>query len=310
MSKSSIRSDDQAPASGTAPSTMAFRVGTLDCVSLSDGYLTAPVQRTNPEVPPEDLRGFLNAHGETGEFRQVQLSCLTLRMPDTGVRVLVDAGMGTAVGPNGQPLTSVGHILEALGAAGIEPGDVDVILVSHLHPDHVGGLFDDRDQAVFPNATYYLCAEEAAFWDGERPDLTGSLLPPPMKTEAVDAARRFLKLAGDRLRTFVAGDEVIAGVRSVALPGHTPGQVGFLFESGGEALFYTADAITHQAVSLMHPEWRHAFDSHSPIGIKTRKDIVSRIAANRWINFTPHFTWPSVGRIVGQDGQYAWHPLS
>ena len=310
MSTPASHPADHAPADGAAPSTMAFRIGALDCVALSDGYFMAPVKVSNPEVPPEELRVFLDAHGETGEFRRLQISCLTLRLPGTGERVLVDAGMGRALGPTGQPLATAGHALEALRAARIEPEDVDVVLVSHIHPDHVGGLFDDEDRAVFPNATYHVGEAEAAFWGGARPDLTGALLPPPMKANIVEAARRFLKLAGGKLRVFAAGGEVVAGVRSVPLPGHTPGQVGFLFESGGEVLLYTADAVAHPAVSLLRPDWRSAFDTNPAIAIGTRKDLVPRVAANRWTIFATHFPWPSVGRIAGQDGRFAWQPMS
>ncbi len=297
---------DQPTATGAGSSMLAFQVGRLECVSLSDGFLMAPFRATNPEVPEAELRGFLDAHGETSDVRKLQISCLSLLMPGTGERVLVDAGMGSAT----EPVDTVGHLPEALKAARIDPADIDIVLISHIHPDHVGGLFDGEGRAVFPNASYHVSEAEAAFWGGERPDLTGSLLPPPMKAHVTGTAHRFLKLAGHRLTTFVAGEEAIAGARSVPLPGHTPGQVGFLFESEGEALFYTADAITNPIVSLLRPEWRSALDANSPNAIETRKHIVRRIAANKWTNFTTHFTWPSVGTITERDGQFAWRPRS
>ena len=137
-----------------------FRVGSLDCASLSDGFVVAPVALTNPEVPADELRVFLDAHGDTEEFRRLQISCLTLRLP-SGKRVLVDAGFGNdARAPNGEVIASVGQIVEALRAMHVDPEDVDHILISHIHPDHIGGLFDGEGRARFPNASYHVSNEE------------------------------------------------------------------------------------------------------------------------------------------------------
>ncbi|WP_174296680.1 hypothetical protein [Sphingomonas bacterium] len=131
-------------------------------------------------------------------------------------------------------------------------------------------------------------------------------MPPPLRTKTIATARRFVAIAGDRLRQFDAGEPPVAGVGSMALPGHTPGQVGFVFEGGDATLLYTADAAGHSFVSLQKPEWRFAFDTDSPVAIATRRQLIRTLIDAGWYNFTPHFPWPAYGRIVERDGRPLW----
>ena len=183
------------------------------------------------------------------------------------------------------------------------------VLLSHLHPDHVGGLFDEADQPPFPQARYHVSREEIAFWSQPEPDLSGTAMPPFMQADTIRVAKRFLALAGECVVPFESGEEVLKGVLSLPLEGHTPGQVGFLFDGGDQTLLYTADAAGHRAISLQRPEWRFSFDTDGPAAVATRKRLIELAVKNGWALFTPHFPWPSIGRLVRVDGRTNWTPI-
>ncbi len=285
-----------------------FRVGNLDCISLSDGTIPSPVAQLAPMVPLNELQDFLKICGENYERRELPVTCLLVK--GLGRTILVDSGIGKLVAADGRPVLSAGRLQEALAAAGVRPTEIDTILISHIHPDHIGGLFDIDDNPCFPNARYFVPREEVAFWEIESPNFTGSLLPAKMCKEVIDIAHRFLALAGDKLQQFDAGSDPITGVRSVPLPGHTPGQVGYVFTSSGETLFYTADAAGHPHVSFKKPDWRAPFDADSEIAVDTRKWLINYLLEKGWYNFTPHFPWPSVGHLKSTDHGLSWLPLT
>lgn len=284
-----------------------FSIGQLRFASLSDGFLPSTTKMTAPEIAEDELAAFMIERGQHPTEKITPISCLLVELPELGP-VIVDTGHGALPGPNGKPIPTAGRLPEALRAAGVDPAAVEHVLISHLHPDHIGGLFNDDDRMFFANATYHVPQEEVDFWGQDKPDLDGSLLPPPMRVAVIGSAQRFIALAGERLKTFQAGDEPLPGVRTILLAGHTPGQVGFLFESEGEAILHSADAAPHHLISLERPDWRFSFDTDAPRAVATRKALVAQLADNGWYNFTPHFPWPSFGRVVREGTRMVWHP--
>lgn len=289
------------PQPGIDPLFFEFRVGDLRCLSLSEGYVDGPAKLLAPEVPSEELSAFLVGCGEPADLARTPISCLVVcDYPGVG-HILVDAGMGKQRGASPAPSPTVDRLPIALGEAGITQESIQAVLVSHIHPDHIGGLFDSNGRPVYPNAVYHVPQEEIVFWGGA-PDLGGTLMPPPAGGSVIGAAQGFLRFAGDRIRPFASGEQLIPGIGSMALPGHTPGQVGFVFRSGSETLFYTADAAGHSFVSLQHPEWRFSFDSDPELAKRTRKALVEQLVREGWTSFTPHFPWPAVGRVRDEGG--------
>ena len=285
-----------------------FRVGGLQLVALSDGFIpTQDVRFMAPEVEPEELVGHLQRRGLSTKRLYTQVSCLLIGDLSSET-VLIDGGIGRLPGAAGVPVATAGRLADNVRAAGVAADEIDVVLVSHLDPDHVGGLFDGDGRPTYPRARYLVAEDEARFWSQDAPDLSGQLGPPLVREHRARFAKDFLAYAGDRLETFAAGDAVLDGVVSVPVAGHTPHQVGFLLQSEDDELLYTADAFGNPLVSIERPHWRFTLDIDSPTAIATRRRLIAELQQTRRRFFTPHFPWPSLGRIGTLDGHPLWTP--
>ena len=199
---------------------------------------------------------------------------------------------------------------ESLTLAGISPDSIDDVLLSHLDPDHADGLFADDGRRTFPRATYHAAAEDLAFWGKEAVDLSDSPCPEPLKRDRLRASARLLRLAAGTIRTFRTGEEVLPGIRSMALPGHTPGQVGFLIDGGSESLLYTADAVTNAVISVETPHVYNPLDLYPEQGVQTRRMLLRTLSEKEWLNFSPHFPFPAFGRIKQVEEGFVWRAKS
>lgn len=278
---------------GTQPRFHRFEIGRIAFTSVSDGGIL--VQRpASPNKPPEIML--------------VPLACLVAKMPNSNQIVLIDSGFGLTPELLGKPMPSAGRLQESLRAAGLSVGSIDVVLVSHLDIDHVAGLYDQNGDQVFRNATYYAPAEAVRFWGQDGLDLSDSPSLPWIKEERMLVATYIRNSSADRIKLFRAGDEVLPGIKAVDLPGHAPGQVGFLFSSEGETLLYTADAITHATVSIQTPEAFNIMDHDPQGGVNTRQQLISFLSNSLHHSFSPHFPWPAWGKVEIADGSAVWKP--
>ncbi len=300
VSQSSTQST-AVPDPSTLPEAQArfehFHVGEIECYALSDGAMVRP--------PPQAGTPTANAPAPV----MIPLSCMLARVPGSGL-VLLDTGFGADAMTGGQPMRSVGRLSASLAAAGFAPEDIDVVLISHMHPDHIGGMYRSDGTKTYPNATYYVGAEELAFWSQEPLDLSQAASPPHIKKGMEQAVRRMLGFADDTLRTFKAGEEVLPGVGTILLPGHAPGQVGFILSSGGDRLLFTADAIAHPVISIETPDVVNPMDMDPVRAVRTRHELIALLSEPGWQSFTPHFPWPSRGRVHDENGKAAWTPAS
>ena len=284
-----------APLGGSSAGTEArfarFRIGDVEAVVLSDGGVFVPRPPGVPGLADTVLR---------------PLACLLLRLPGASGLVLIDSGFGPVAKRAGEPLPTAGRLLASLGAAGIAPKEISTVLISHIHPDHVDGLYLDDGTPTFPNAAYRIGAEELSFWSDDRLDLSWSPSPPGFKAEMLAAAQRLLRFAGSSLQTFRVGEPVLPGIDTVALPGHTPGQTGFVVATGTGHLLYTADALTTIEMSVNTPERQNPIDLDPELGVRTRKMLLERVSHSGWHSFSPHFAWPNLGTIHSADQGYHW----
>ncbi len=216
---------------------------------------------------------------------------------NTGKEVVIfDTGNGETgfiKRPNG------GWLASQLGAAGFTPEQVDVVVLTHGHLDHVAGIMEGG-KPLFPNARYVISATEYDFWapagkhSGQLEDLAAvfraNVVPVAEKT-------RFIK----------PGEDVVAGIRSLDAPGHTPGHLAFTLESEGQKLLFWGDCAHHQVASLARPDWHCVFDIDKEQGAATRRRIYDMAASERIPVAGYHMPFPSLGYVERRsDGGYRW----
>jgi len=209
--------------------------------------------------------------------------------------VLLDTGNGE----NGfVPRPNGGWLARELAPAGFKPEDVTVVVLSHGHPDHVGGLIE-AGKPLFPNARYVIGQVEYDFWAPEGKH-TGEL----EKFAAVFRANT--KSIADKFTFLKSGDDVVSGIRAVEAYGHTPGHLNFLIESEGTAIYFWGDCAHHQVASLARPDWYCVFDTDKEVAAKTRTRIYEMLAAERLPIIGYHMPFPSVGYVERQGSAYRW----
>ena len=271
-----------APAVAATPDVYPFRIGSLQAVALKDGDLV--MANAAGESPWADTAAAGQALAGAGLARDsIHLSLQPLLIRDGDRLVLIDAGargqMGTA-----------NKLIASLRAAGVEPGQITDILISHSHDDHVGGLVDPSGALAFPNAVIHMSAAEWADFQ-----------PQAVRAELVRAIT-------PKVRTFEAGAVLAPGITAVALNGHTPGHMGYEIVSGTDRLLYIGDAMHSSVISVQRPEWVNVWDSDSPAAVTTREGLLERGVAGSQRIYAPHFPFPGLGRFQRRDDGFVWVP--
>lgn len=273
-----------------------LRIGAMTCHVVSDiEDSTLTVEKLASRYPQTDeaaVVAALQAAGESGEQSESALNCFVIQHGDT--TLLMDTGMGTQAGGN------VGRLGASLAAAGITPEAVDVVFITHFHPDHTLGLLDTDGKPAFPGAGYMCSETEMNFWFGD--DAIAQ-----MGADRVNAMRKAVAPLRSLFALVNDGDEVIPGVTAVSLPGHTPGHTGLLLESGGARLLHVVDLL-HNIVQIAHPDWHQVFDSHPEQAVISRRGGLGRAADESLPTAFFHLPFPGIGRITRQDDAFVYTP--
>jgi glyoxylase-like metal-dependent hydrolase (beta-lactamase superfamily II) len=283
-----------------------FKVGNFECMAVSDGSHTyAPPAFPPPatflfaNAPKERLEQVLREHNLHPEQWVEWTSPYISLLVNAGKhRVLVDTGAG-GLAP------STGRLLQNLRAENITPDDIDTVILTHGHPDHIGGNTDAQGKPTFPKARYVMWKDEWDFWTSEE---TESKLDEHVREVLLGFTRKNLPPIQSQLDLVDHETEIVPGIRAIAAPGHTPGHMVLTLSSGGEQLLYISDTALHP-IHLEQPEWHAAVDFAPEQVVATRRRLLNRAAAEKALVLAFHFPFPGLGHVVQKGEGWQWQPI-
>jgi glyoxylase-like metal-dependent hydrolase (beta-lactamase superfamily II) len=282
-----------------APGFYRLKVGDLEVTALYDGTGVFDQQWLNGTKAT--MEGVVKAlHEDPHALDVVDTGFLV----NTGKQlILVDAGAGTWWGGG-----ALGRLAGSLRSAGYTPEEVDLVLLTHLHSDHVGGLTTQDGKRAFPNAEIYVAKAESDFW-----------LSPEIAAKASKDAQPFFQSAqaiaapyitAGKWHTFNGSESIVDGMQLVPLPGHTPGHTGYEFSSKGQKILFWGDIVHVQRVQLQHLEVTAIFDIDQTAAAATRNQLLARLARENVLIATPHTSlFPALGRLHKEGSGYGWVPV-
>lgn len=280
-----------------APGFFRMALGDFEITALNDGYLA---------IDPSLLKDLPNKELEQLKARSL-ITQKTLHtsvnayLVNTGSQlILVDSGSAACFGP------TVGQLPENLKAAGYTPEQVDLIVITHMHGDHLCGVKSADGKAVFPNAVLRVAKADAEFWLSEE---AAAKAPEGMKG-LFGMAREAVKpyLAADKFKPFKPGETLADGMQVIDTKGHTPGHSSYQFSSKGQKLIVIGDLIHAHAIQLQRPQTGIVFDVDGAKAIPMRKQIFDAAANNKtWLAAT-HLPFPGLGQVRIEGKSYAWVP--
>ncbi|MDO9707679.1 MBL fold metallo-hydrolase [Paracraurococcus lichenis] len=286
-----------------APAWHRFRWGEFEATVVSDGYLPLGKPQDSfvgpgaNQIPTLLTNEFLDPGAATLEQNALVLN--------TGRQlILFDTGMGESMGADSKmwgPTT--GRLLQNMRAAGIEPEQIDMVIATHAHCDHIWALVDGDGRRVFPNAQVAINEADVKFWTDD-----GNKKGPAFMATFVEGAKKNLGAYRDRLVMVRDGQEVVPGITGVFAPGHTIGHTVYFITSQGRTLVNSGDLAHHQVLLLRYPMMEFSFDTDPKQSARTRSRMLDRLASDRHEVLSYHFPWPGLGHVRREGEGFAWVP--
>ena len=263
-------------------------VGNFKVIALRDGELS---------LPAEVLMNLSDEQSQqiaTDENSTLATSNVNAYLIQTGSKnLLIDSGCRDLFGP------TCGFLQDALKEAGLGPNDITDIFFTHLHPDHVAGAIDAEGSAVFKNASFKVIDLEYNFWTSDTftdAEVNGN--------DWAGLARAALSAYEDKIETISFGKDIISGVSSVNIPGHTPGHSGFRVDEGNETLIQMGDILHVPNLQLENPNIATIFDVDSEAALKSRKEVLDMVSTDRLLCTSGHMIKPKFGYIEKSGESY------
>lgn len=279
------------------PTFYRFPLGAFEVTTILDGaiQLDGPHPIFGQNASAEDVAALCVENFLPPDKLEIPF---TVTLVNTGAEVvLFDSGNGARRRPN------AGRLVALIGEAGIAPEQVDVVALTHFHPDHIGGLIEEGSPA-FPNARYVIPSAEYDFWSDEslvsHEQLGGNAQL--VQTNVVPLAERASFIGG--------GDAVVSGIEAVASNGHTPGHTSYHLESEGERLVIFGDVCNHYVASMQRPDWHVRFDMDKEKAVAARREVLGMIAADRIPFVGYHMPPPAAGFIEAMGEGFRFVPAS
>jgi len=275
------------------PHTYRFKLGKFEVTTVLDGtfQLDGPHPIFGENTTAEDVQALATANLLPPTRMEIPF---TQTVVNTGEKVILfDSGNAHGSRPN------TGKLRDRLTAAGIPPEAVDIVAITHFHPDHIGGLMDG-DTPMYPNAEYCLGAAEYDFWSPEdkAEGRIGQLVTSKVKPNL------------DKAQMINPGSAIVSGVEALDSSGHTPGHMSFHIESEGKRLIVLGDVCNHYVVSMQRPDWHVKFDMDKEGAVAARKNMLGMIAADKIPFVGYHMPSPAVGFVEPLGDGFRYVPAS
>ncbi len=284
------------PIGAANPGHARFALGQMQLTILSDGYFRRPVSTIAVNADPEARDAFLHDHFLPEDEGYSHTNHIVI---DSGeARILVDVGSGDRF------LPTTGRLMANLETAGIDPGSITHVIITHAHPDHIWGIRDGFDEAILPDIPYFIGAEERDFWMQE--DLVNRV--PAEMQQFVLGARNSIEVDGADWTLLTPDQEVVPGIRVIPTPGHTPGHMSVALESEGQQLLVLGDAMTNPYLDFAHPDWVNEADMDADQTIATRSRLLDMAATDRIAVLGYHFPFPGIGNVMRDGESYRFIP--
>jgi glyoxylase-like metal-dependent hydrolase (beta-lactamase superfamily II) len=271
------------------------RIGDIVVTALSDGYLDGTVE-VMQNIAPAEAERMLAERFRPG--RRTSVNCYLVY--SAGRLALIETGSGDYL------LPTAGKLQQNLKAAGVNPADIETVILTHMHPDHSAGLTNPKTgEKFFPNAELVVHENEPRHWQD---DGAMSRADERARTLYFQCAREQMAPYHNQMRRYRGEVEVFPGVTSVPMHGHTPGHSGYRIASGGRSLLIWGDIIHVPEVQVPRPEVTMAFDTDPQAAAATRRRVFDMVTANRQLIAGMHVHFPGFAHLVKQGDGYLMLP--
>ena len=290
-------------ASAQGPGVYRYKLGSYQLTALYDGVWYVPIDdKFIRNASGADVNKALAAAFLPPRVLPISFTALLV---NTGSKlVLIDTGTA------GQLTDTAGSMLANLAVAGISPVEIDTILISHFHPDHIDGIKTKDGDKMFANAEIWVPEPEWKFW---MDDAQMSRAKGPVLRYFLNSRRIFSDMAKE-VRQFKPGAEVVPSIVSIPAYGHTPGHTAFAIHSGNQSMLAMSDTVRNPYLFARHPDWQPIFDMDGALAVKARRTMLDRAAADRMLVEAYHFPFPACGHMIKTATGYKlvpveWQPL-
>jgi glyoxylase-like metal-dependent hydrolase (beta-lactamase superfamily II) len=277
-----------------------MKLGAMEVIALNDGALRRPLgEEFVRNVPLEQVKSLLASQNLPTDYVDIPFTPFLVVTP--AGRFLLDTGFAD----NGPPTT--GKLAAQLAAAGFKPEDVDHVVISHYHGDHINGLRKKDGSLAFPKAKVHVPAPEHAFWFD---DAKMNAAPPAAKGAFENARKVIGSLPADILVKYEPGQELAPGIKAEAAFGHTPGMSMVSVQSEGQKFMYVADLTNVPSLFARSPDWAVQFDMDAELARQTRRRVFDMLVKDKVTAGGYHFPFPALGTIETAGSGYQFKPVA